>query len=148
MLPLTSVRACCGTVVLGNHYPLDDPGTMALRHSVLIHIVCSWSSLPMALVCVLSIGVFGGWGGSVGGRVHEQFCPSDCLRFWMKVNNSFHMALCEAHTSPLNVLILCRRQFRVCIAVRWIAEPHLSLGLYLQRPLLQMYMCCCLCASC
>lgn len=62
----------------------------------------------MALVCVLSIGVFGGW-GSVGSRVHEQFCPSDCLCFWMRVNNSFHMALCEAHMSPLNVLILCRR---------------------------------------
>lgn len=27
----------------------------------------------------------------------------------MRVNNSFHMALCEAHMSPLNVLILCRR---------------------------------------
>lgn len=56
---------------------------------------------------VSAVLVVGGRG--VGSRVHEQFCPSDCLRFWMRVNSSFHMALCEAHMSPLNVLILCRR---------------------------------------
>lgn len=61
------MRVYWSTVVLGNHHLLDNPGTAALCHSVLTHVVCSRSSLHMALVCVFSIGFFGG-GGDRGFR--------------------------------------------------------------------------------
>lgn len=42
-------------------------------------------------------------GRGVGSRVYEQFCPRRHL-FWMSLYSSFHMALCGAYTSPLNVV--------------------------------------------
>lgn len=54
------MRVYCETVALGHHHPLDNPCTMPLPHSVLTGVVCSWSRLHMAFVCVSSIGFLGG----------------------------------------------------------------------------------------